>query len=58
MFPISAVTGKGVRELMFYAYEMLKTIPKLYHSEDEEDMVVYDIKEEELFTVRKKMIYT
>ena len=55
VFPISAVTGKGVRELMFYAGEMLKTIPEtVLHSEDEEDMVVYDIKEEELFTVRKE----
>ncbi len=28
VFPISAVSGKGVKELLYYVYELLKTIPK------------------------------
>ena len=54
VFPISAATGKGVRELMLYAGEMLKTIPDTILNENEDDMVVYDIKEQEPFTVRKE----
>ena len=54
VFPISAATGKGVRELMMYAGEMLKTIPDTKLTAYEDEMVVYDIDEKEPFTVRKE----
>ncbi|HHV96920.1 MAG TPA: GTPase ObgE [Clostridiaceae bacterium] len=54
VFPISAATGKGVRELMFYAGEMLKTIPETVLYENIEDETVVEIKEEEPFTIRNE----
>lgn len=56
VFPISAATGKGVRELMLYTGQILKTIPEtvLYDQHEEDDLVVYEIEEEEPFTIRKE----
>lgn len=53
VFPISAATGKGVRELMLHAAEMLKNIPDTKVVEDEEE-VVYEVSKdnEPPFTIR------
>lgn len=47
VFPISAATGKGVKELMLHTAEILQKLPEviLFESEDE---VVYEMKKEKL----------
>ena len=54
VFPISAATSKGVRELMFYVSQILKEIPeKPFISENQEE-VVYTAKEEDPFTIQRE----
>jgi GTP-binding protein len=53
VFPISAATSKGIRELMLYASEMLSKLPDTILTEDQEAAVVYKAKEEEPFRVYK-----
>ncbi|NSW90598.1 MAG: GTPase ObgE [Firmicutes bacterium] len=52
VFPISAATGKGVRELMLYTAELLQKLPEIKLVENKGE-VVYEIKEEEpSFTIK------
>lgn len=53
IFEISAVTGKGLKELMNYVAEVLKTLPKeeIYTVEEKK---VYELKDEVTFTIRKE----
>lgn len=54
VFPISAATGGGMRELMLYAAEMLQKLPDTQITDDLEDEVVYSAAEEEPFSIRKE----
>lgn len=54
VFPISAATGKGVKELMLYVGQMLKEIPKKPLIAENQAEVVYTVKEEEPFTIRRE----
>jgi len=51
VFPISAATGRGVRELINYVYEMLKTLPEPEVFVPEVPEVVYRADIEEDFTI-------
>lgn len=57
VFPISAATGKGLRELMFYAANLLKDIPKptIYDRTDEE--VLFTVDKSPGYNVRKENDY-
>ncbi|HBN86355.1 MAG TPA: GTPase CgtA [Clostridiales bacterium] len=54
VFPISATTGEGLRELMFYAATLLKDIPKpaLYDRTEEE--VLFTVDKDKGYDVRKE----
>ncbi len=52
VFPISAVTGEGVRPLLYRIASKLKEIPATILIKPEEERVVYTLKEEEPFTIR------
>jgi GTP-binding protein len=51
VFPISAVTGKGVRELMLYTGELLRKLPETKLPKEKEE-IVYEVKQDEPFTVK------
>jgi len=51
VFSISAATGKGVRELMLYAGELLRKLPETKLVEEKEEMV-YEVKQKEPFTIK------
>jgi GTP-binding protein len=53
VFPISAATGKGVRELMLYTAELLSKLPETKLTEESDDRIVYTVEEEEPFRVHK-----
>ena len=67
VFPISAATGEGLKELMNYVFQMLQTIPKtpisesaqkdykIYTSEDEKEFTI-SIDDDNIFVVEGKMI--
>lgn len=54
VFPISAATKKGVRELMYYVSELLARLPDVAPLKEPDQEVVYKVKEEEPFTIRKE----
>ncbi len=54
VFPISAATNKGLRELMFYAAEKLKEIPETVLYETTEEVVYTAKQEEKPFEIRKE----
>lgn len=54
VFPISAATNKGVKELMLYAASMLDELPETVLTADAEEEVVYTAGEEQLFKVRRE----
>ncbi len=54
VFPISAATNKGVKELMFYAAARLAELPEVILTADVEEEVVYTAGEEEPFKVRRE----
>lgn len=54
VFPISAATGKGVRELMAYAGDMLSRLPETIMTDEADAEVVYGPTEEEPFTIRQE----
>ncbi len=54
VFPISAATNEGIRELMFYVAAQLKKLPETVLLQENEDEVVYTAAEEAPFTVRKE----
>ena len=53
IFKISSVTGEGVKELLDYVTETLKTLPKEALIEVEEMEKVYTLEEKEEFTIRR-----
>ncbi len=53
VFPISAATGKGIRELMLHTNEMLLKLPETIITEGQEAAVLYTAKEEQPFKVYK-----
>ncbi len=53
MFPISAATSKGIKELMRYGAKMLKELPETVIVKPEEKYV-YETKNEEDFRVYKE----
>lgn len=54
IFPVSAATGGGMRELMLYVAEMLSKLPDTVIVDEQEDEVVYTAQEEEPFSIRKE----
>jgi GTP-binding protein len=54
VFPISAATGRGIRELMLYVSQKLKELPMKSLISDTDKEVVYSVEEEEPFTIRKE----
>lgn len=54
VFPISAATGTGLRELMFRVSDMLSKLPETLMVDEQEKEVVYTAEEEEPFTIRKE----
>lgn len=54
VFPISAATGSGIRELMLYTAEMLSKLPETVMTDEHENEVVYKAEEEEPFRIRKE----
>jgi len=54
VFPISAATGKGLRELMMRIYQLLKEIPDTILVSETEEEVVYTAEEEEPYKIRKE----
>jgi GTP-binding protein len=54
VFPVSAATGKGLRELMIRASQMLKDIPDTVLIDETEEEVVYTAEEEQPFKIRKE----
>ena len=53
IYPVSAVTGAGLKELMLRAAELLETLPMmpLYAEEDEQGLRVVKVEEQEPFQV-------
>jgi GTP-binding protein len=54
VFPVSAATGKGLRELMIRTSQMLKDIPDTILISETEEEVVYTAEEQEPFEIRKE----
>jgi len=54
VFPISAATGKGVRELMAYTANLLSKLPATVITDDNPEEVVYTAIKEDPFTIRKE----
>lgn len=54
VFPISAASGKGMKELMSHVGEMLKQIPETVLVTEAEEEVIYTAEEEEPFEIRKE----
>lgn len=54
IFPISAATNSGLRELMFYAGEKLKEIPDTILTEKTDEEVIYTAEEEKPFEIHRE----
>ena len=54
IYKISAVTGKGVKELMARVSEVLKTLPKEDLIEIDNKKKIYTLQDEEEITVKKE----
>lgn len=55
VYPVSAATGKGLKELMFYAGNMLAQLPETILAENtDNEEVVYTVEEEKPFEIRKE----
>lgn len=54
VFPISAATGTGVRDLVNYVYEQVKTLPEPIIYEPAPKEMLYKAETEEPFTVEKE----
>jgi GTP-binding protein len=51
VFPISAATGTGIKELMNHVHEQVKALPEPVVYESEISEVIYKVEDEEPFTV-------
>ncbi|WP_010251659.1 GTPase ObgE [Acetivibrio cellulolyticus] len=54
IFPISAATSEGLKELLYYVSQKLDEIPDTILSDDTEEEVVYTAGEEEPFQIHKE----
>ena len=54
VFQISAATGKGIREMIYRAYQLLSELPASVLYDEAEEEFVYEARKEEPFTVLKK----
>ncbi|GAE87073.1 GTPase ObgE [Acetivibrio straminisolvens] len=54
IFPVSAASNTGLKELVYYAAQKVKELPDTILVSDEENEVVYTAVEEEPFKVRKE----
>lgn len=54
VFPISAATGSGMKELMLYIAEVLSKLPDSVMTDGMEEEAVYTAQEEEPFSIRKE----
>lgn len=54
VFPISAATGGGIREMMLNVAEMLSKLPDTVITDTSEEEVVYTAQEEEPFRIRRE----
>ncbi len=54
VFPVSAATNKGLKELFYYVSRQLDEIPDTIMSDNLEDEVVYTADEEEPFQIHKE----
>lgn len=52
IFPISAVTGQGLKELMYHCWGLLDTIPAMPLVVPEEEMKIVKVEQEEPFEVK------
>ncbi len=51
VFPISAATGTGIKELMNHTHELVKKLPEPVVYESEISEVIYKVEDEEPFTI-------
>jgi len=54
VFPVSAATGAGLRELMYFAAEMLQSIPDTVLFDDKKEETVYTAEEGKPFEIHKE----
>ncbi|ABN51404.1 MAG TPA: GTPase ObgE [Hungateiclostridium thermocellum] len=54
IFPVSAASNKGLKELIYYAAQKLKELPDTVLVNDQDNEVVYTAVEEEPFNIRKE----
>ena len=56
IFPISAVSGQGVKELLWYVNDLLKELPEeeLYDEDRIESHVLYKFKRDDKYTITKE----
>jgi GTPase len=54
VFPISAATSKGIRELMVRAGQLVRELPDTILIEETDQVVEYTAEEEELFVIKKE----
>ena len=53
VFPVSAATNKGLRELMYHVSRMLEVVPETTLTDNLEDEVVYTAEDEKPFEIHK-----
>ncbi len=54
VFPISAATSRGLKELFYYVSQKLDEIPDTIMSDNLEDEVVYSVQEEEPYQIHRE----
>ena len=55
IFPVSAATGEGLRELVYHVYKVLKDTPEEVYIEETEELIkLTKVEEEVLFKIRKE----
>lgn len=54
IFPVSAATNSGLKELMYYTAQVLKELPDTILTQEVEEEAVYTAEEEKPFEIRKE----
>lgn len=52
VFPVSAATGKGLRELMTYVGDLLDKLPQPTHTAEDIEEVLYSVQDEKPYTIK------
>jgi GTP-binding protein len=52
IIPISALTGEGLQKLLYSAYELLESIPKVEDKQEQSDIIKYNY--EPVFNIEKR----